>query len=302
MPLKRDVLHVVGRLRRDLDGDASLDRLARRAGWSPFHLQRVFTRVVGETPKQYALRVRLESAAARLVATDESICDVAFAAGFASHEVFSRAFRRHFGQSPSRYRATALHGVSPDDRVRHRSLIDSAGPCVGVFHTTIYSSHRRHTMPTLSIERRELAEQPILSVRSRAGRHEIANAIAEGLGKAFPYTQKNGLALAGRPFARYHSTGPGLFDMEVGIPLSAPATGEGDVKAGVLPGGLTAVAVHAGPYDQLSETYAALERWIEANGLRIAGAPWESYITDPMDHPDPADWRTEVYWPVTNSA
>jgi len=169
MPLKRDLLHVVGRLRRDLDGDASLDTLARRAGWSPFHLQRVFTRVVGETPKQYALRLRLEGAAARLVSTDESICDIALAAGFASHEVFTRAFRRHFGQSPTRYRRTALRGAASDVRARHRSLIDSAGPCVGLFHTTIYSSHRRHTMPTLSIDRRELAEQPILSVRSRAG-------------------------------------------------------------------------------------------------------------------------------------
>jgi effector-binding domain-containing protein len=56
--------------------------------------------------------------------------------------------------------------------------------------------------------------------------------------------------------------------------------------------------MHGGPYDQLSETYAALERWIEANGYRVSGAPWESYITDPADHPDPADWRTEVFWPL----
>lgn len=80
--------------------------------------------------------------------------------------------------------------------------------------------------------------------------------------------------------------------------MATAVTGEGDVKSGALPGGPTAVAMHAGPYDQLSETYAALERWIEANGLRTAGAPWESYITDPAEHPDPGDWRTEVYWPV----
>ena len=44
--------------------------------------------------------------------------------------------------------------------------------------------------------------------------------------------------------------------------------------------------------------FPALERWIEANGYRTGGAPWESYITDPADLPDPADWRTEVYWPL----
>ena len=63
-------------------------------------------------------------------------------------------------------------------------------------------------MPTLSIERREIAPQHILFVRLRAGRHEIANAIGEGLGKAFPYSQRLGLAIAGRPFTRYLSTGP----------------------------------------------------------------------------------------------
>jgi len=56
--------------------------------------------------------------------------------------------------------------------------------------------------------------------------------------------------------------------------------------------------MHAGSYDTLAETYAELQRWIEANGHRTQGAPWESYITDPADHPDAADWRTEVYWPL----
>lgn len=56
--------------------------------------------------------------------------------------------------------------------------------------------------------------------------------------------------------------------------------------------------MHAGAYDQLQETYAAMEKWIGEQGLSTAGAPWEVYVTDPGDYPDPADWRTEVFWPV----
>ena len=82
-------------------------------------------------------------------------------------------------------------------------------------------------MPTLSIERREIAAQNILFVRLRAGRHEIANAIGEGLGKAFPYSQRLGLAIAGRPFTRYLSTGPGLFSIEVGMPVATAPQGRG---------------------------------------------------------------------------
>jgi len=296
MPSNRDLLDVIRHIRRSTDG-ATLAGLAARAGWSPFYLHRAFRAMVRETPKQYTLRLRLQQAATRLVSSDDSVLDVALGAGFNSHEVFTRAFRRYFGVAPKSYRAQALAGASADIRRRHVALVHTSGPCFGLYHVPA-SSRRRSSMPTLSIERREIAAQNILFVRLRAGRHEIANAIGEGLGKAFPYSQRLGLAIAGRPFTRYLSTGPGLFSIEVGMPVATAPQGEGVVEAGTLPAGPVAVATHAGPYDQLSETYAALERWIESNGYRIGGAPWESYITDPADHPDPADWRTEVCWPL----
>jgi AraC family transcriptional regulator len=226
------------------------------------------------------------------------VLDTALAAGFQSHEVFTRAFRRHFGRTPANYRSVAFAGASADTRTRHAAFIDAAGPCVALFHLSINPTRRRVTMPTLSIERREITAQPILFVRLRPGRHELSSAIGEGLGKAFPYSQSAGLAVAGRPFTRYLSTGPGLYSIEVGMPIASAGPGKGDVEAGSLPGGPVAVAVHAGSYDQLVETYAALQRWIEANGFRIGGPPWESYLTDPAEFPDPADWRTEVYWPL----
>jgi AraC family transcriptional regulator len=62
--------------------------------------------------------------------------------------------------------------------------------------------------------------------------------------------------------------------------------------------GAAALGIHTGPYEGLGETYAAIERWAEANQHRVDGAPWEQYVTDPGEHPNPADWRTEVYWPL----
>jgi AraC family transcriptional regulator len=297
MPSPRDLLQIVREIRNRHTANPTLDQLSARAGLSPFYLHREFRAMVSETPKQYALRLQLQQAAARLASSDDSILDVALAVGFNSHEVFTRAFRRHFGVTPGRYRAAALTGASAETRHRHLALVQTSGPCVGLFHVRT-SSPRRFSMPTLSIERRDIPSQPFMFVRMRVGRSELSTAIGEGLGKAFPYAMRIGLAIAGRPLTRYLSTGPGLYEIEVGVPVSPAGPGEGDVQAGSLPGGPVAVAVHAGPYDQLTETYAALERWIEANGFRIGSAPWESYITDPADHPDPADWRTEVYWPL----
>jgi len=70
----------------------SLAELARDAGTSASTFQRAFTRIVGESPKQYTRRLQLESAALALVSTTRSVLDVAFDVGFESHEGFTRVF------------------------------------------------------------------------------------------------------------------------------------------------------------------------------------------------------------------
>jgi len=273
--------------------------LAARSGWSSFHLHRAFRRLVGETPKTYTQRLRLDRAAARLVVTSDRVVDVALDSGFASHEVFTRAFTRRFGRSPERYRAAARSQATLEARARHAEITEAAGPCLTLYHVSLDDSSRSSLMSMPSIERQELQPQHALIVRRRVARSEIAATIAESLGKTFPYALQNGLAIAGRPFVRYSDVGPGLMTMETGTPLATPAPGAGDIEAITLPGGPAAVAVHMGPYDKLQDTYAAMERWMQQQGVRAAGAPWESYITDPAEHPDPANWRTDVFWPIS---
>lgn len=150
-------------------------------------------------------------------------------------------------------------------------------------------------MPPLSIQRQQAEPRPILFVRRRVARSEIAETIGQCLGKIFAEARPT---VAGAPFTRYPEAGPGLITMDVGVPLAAPVAGVGEIEAGTLQGGPVAVAVHAGSYDTLSETYGAIERWMGEQGCRPGGPPWEVYVTDPAEHPDPADWRTEVYWPL----
>ncbi len=85
----------------NLAGDLSLEALGGKAGLSPFHLQKVFRAVVGETPKAYASRLRLERAAFYLLVTDCNLLEIALESGYRSHETFLRAFRRHFGRRPA---------------------------------------------------------------------------------------------------------------------------------------------------------------------------------------------------------
>lgn len=277
-----------------LDEDLSLTALAGKSGLSPFHLHRVFCAAAGETPKQFTLRLRLDRAAVLLLTTNDSVLDVAIACGFASHEVFCRAFRGRFGMRPRAYRTRGFEGDPPThQKQEHAAAVARTGPCLRFFHSTTH----KETMP-YSITRKEIAPQPVLVVERRVKPSEIAATLAEGLGLVFRHGQRAGVAFAGQPFTRYVEWGPGMMTMQAGMPIAAPGTTEGDVRAETLPGGPVATTIHSGAYDKLTEAHAALQVWIEEQGFRSAGAPWEVYVTDPADYPDPADWKTEIFWPI----
>lgn len=155
-------------------------------------------------------------------------------------------------------------------------------------------------MPTPVIERKVLAnEQPILFIQRRFPLTELQRTMGECFGALYGHGQTAGLPIAGFPIARYVSTGAGLWTVDFAMPLAEPADATGEMQSGVLVSGPVAFAVHEGPYDRLPETNAAIEKWIEENGYSAGGAPWEAYVTDPGETPDPADWRTEVYWPLS---
>lgn len=154
-------------------------------------------------------------------------------------------------------------------------------------------------MPTQTIERRVLEhEQPILFIRRRIAFADLQQVMGECFGALYGHGQVAGLAIAGLPIARFVTAGPGLWTVDFIMPLAVPAEASGEMQPGTLAAGPVAFAVHHGLYEGLPEANAAIERWIEQNGFEVAGPMWESYVTDPGEMPNPADWRTEIFWPL----
>jgi AraC-like DNA-binding protein len=93
----------------------SLAALAREAAMSPYYFLRVFRQVVGMTPHQYVLRMRMHRAAVRLRRSNEPVSTIAFDAGFNDLSTFNRRFRRIMGASPTAFRraASAPHSMAP---------------------------------------------------------------------------------------------------------------------------------------------------------------------------------------------
>lgn len=145
----------------------------------------------------------------------------------------------------------------------------------------------------------ERDEQPTAAVRERVPISELPAFFARAYHRTMTALQAQGVHPTGPPFAKYHGAPTdGAADVEAGFPVSAPVTPEDGVVAGALPGGKVVEAVHVGPYDTMEKTYHEMMKWIGERKLTPGDVMWETYLSDPQSEPDPATWRTQIFWPV----
>ncbi len=81
-----------------------LSTLAGVAAMSKYHFLRTFRHIVGVTPYQFLLGVRMRRAAVRLATTSEPVAAIAFDVGFGDLSTFNGRFRDAFGVAPSVFR------------------------------------------------------------------------------------------------------------------------------------------------------------------------------------------------------
>lgn len=100
--------NALGYIEAHLKGDIDLSDVAKEAGYSLYHFQRIFKGVVGDSIKEYIRKRRITEAAKELTHTDESIIDIGIKYGYQSREAFSRAFEKVYGRSPSQVKKEGL--------------------------------------------------------------------------------------------------------------------------------------------------------------------------------------------------
>jgi len=85
------------------DGETRLRTLAGHLGHSPHHIHRVFRRLIGITPREYADACRLDLVRARLRA-QEAVAAAVYDAGFGSSSRLYERAPKHLGMTPAAYR------------------------------------------------------------------------------------------------------------------------------------------------------------------------------------------------------
>jgi AraC family transcriptional regulator len=266
---------VLEHIQAHLDEPMQLLELADIACFSPYHFHRIFSGMIGESVKSHIRRLRLERAAVTLKLGEAPVTDIAFHAGFETHESFTRAFNAMFGLSPQRFRQ-AHHG-SPDHKhfnywkeiVMEASVVNlEAMDVVFVRHVGPYKDCN-HAWSTLC---------------GWAGPKGLINADARML--ALCHDDPD---VTPEDKIRYDAC----------ITVSGPVETQAPIGMKTIAGGRYAKTLHKGPYSDLHKTYAQLcGQWAPQNGCEAdAGASIEIYLNTP-DKTAPEDLRTEVYVPL----
>jgi len=148
------------------------------------------------------------------------------------------------------------------------------------------------------------AEQPYVAIRGHVTMAEIG-AFAGRTGEVFGWLGARALAPAGPPFLKYNVIDMARqLEIETGVPVTAPAAGEGEVISGVLPAGRYATVTHVGHPSELMGVTKALLDWAAGQGLTWDMSPeadgdrWgsrlEMLLTDPAEEPDMSKWVTQL--------
>jgi AraC family transcriptional regulator len=102
------------RLARDtvnanLEGELSLERIARECKLSVNYFARAFARSTGISPHRWLMQRRVDAAKYLMVTTDSSLVKISLKCGFSDQCHFTRVFAKATGETPGRWRQIQLN-------------------------------------------------------------------------------------------------------------------------------------------------------------------------------------------------
>ncbi len=116
--LNKVVDHINSHLKESLD----IKMLAELATISEYHFHRIFKAYIGESMGAYINRLRLERTANLLQKTTYSLADIADEVGYSNQQALSKAFKKHFGITPTAFRNIESFFSSKQSRAKINTL------------------------------------------------------------------------------------------------------------------------------------------------------------------------------------
>lgn len=245
---------------------------------SSFHFHRIFKAYIGESIGAYISRLRLERAAQKLQRTELRLIEIAERTGYQSQHSLSKAFKQHFGISPSAFKN--VQHYLPEQFTTKAS-------------EKITQSPRIEKIPL----------QHLAYVRIIAKYGESV-AYKDAWDKLTEYAKTKHLLTPDTSFIGLSFDNPNITLEErcrfyASITLKQPITTEGAIGTYTLEEGLFAVFILKGSYSKLNTLYPYIYfEWLPNSIYELREAmPFEKYLNSPEDVSE-NDLRTEIHIPI----
>lgn len=163
-----------------------------------------------------------------------------------------------------------------------------------------------HETRDVSVEFRSLPQAKSIAIRERVTTDGFDDWLSNAYGELRSAATGARLSRSGPDGALFESE---WFEEEVGdVVAFAPVAGAidtqrlGRVQPYVVPAAEVAVLMHKGSLRDLDQTYAALGKFVSERAIGVEGPIREYYLVTSLDTPDESRHRTEVAWPIFQTA
>ena len=293
--MHRVLQHIDANISEELD----LHALAAVASFSPYHFHRLFAAWTGERLGEFLRRRRVEIGAARLAAQPAlSVLDVALSVGFGSAEAFGRAFKAHFGRTPSAWRRTAF-------KLGEHSNPDQAKGNAGQTLTS-YAQQHGGSRDSILEQPMQVRLETLKPVHVAYLRHlgpygeEVSKFWQETV---YPWMVANSLLDAPRYGISHDDpsiTAPAKCRYDACVEVEERVVLSGHALRATLPGGRYAIVDYSGLASRIGQTWSRLLReWLPGSGLQLDGRPCFEYYPEDATYDDKTGHFTcEICVPV----
>jgi len=262
-----------------LDEKLDLETLASVSCFSAFHFHRIMRAHLNESLGSYIIRQRMQIAAHLLQHSGKPVAVIAYEVGYETPSSLSKAFKNHFGVSPSEYREKGMV-LKRDDRNVLFNL--------------------KETDMSLKPEIRHMDEMKVIYVQAIGAYKNVGTAweslchFAGPRGLLGPQTKMFGLSHDDPDV-----TETSKLRYDACIVIDQDMQPEGEVGIKTVRGGDYAVFLHKGAYSDLKRSYNDIFRnWLPQSNRELGdAAPIEIYLNDP-EKVKPEDLLTEICIPL----
>jgi len=270
---------IIDYISNHLDEKLDLDKLSDISAISPYHFHRIMSAYLGEPIGSYIIRCRIEAGSTLLKYSSQQIDEIAYKMGYETPASFTKAFKKHFGISPTEFRSTnnfftmktiISENILPDGFKLKPKIVERVSKkaiyirLIGDYKSNDYGQAWEKIWKFIKEKRLFGFNQECLGVA---------------------YNDPN---ITENDKCQYDCC----------VTISKDIKPEGEIGVKNIEGGRYAAFKFRGSFDNISSVYNSIfKNWLPESNYELRDAPcFEKYIKFSKTNPD--NNKTEVYIPV----